>query len=385
MVAGNLVELCGRLAARPRGRFDVSDGAEWAFLCGAVARHGLQGALGGRLPDLGITPPEAILSAWRRDYEGQCRWNARFQDQLAEVGAALQVAGVRCIGLKGATALLTIYQDPGLRELKDLDLLVPNQVQHAAQCLVQLGYQRRAVWNTSEFDPLRGEAGEESSFFRSGSRLVELHSAPPTPAVTFDELWSRSVPVAEAGGSLRILCPTHFLIHTALHYLKHFDLNFAPLKGLVDLMLAMRKYGEELDWDDFWETAERWQVRERVAVVMATLNHHWSMDIPGVPDGAEPLSAEAMVYGRPDITQRRAAHLPGVYLGRMQRLRQIPGARARGHYLFRLLVPEPDNMRLRYGVPEGRSLLIPYLRHPLVLTGRLLSGLAALASRRPRR
>lgn len=355
------------------------------MVTGALALHGLLPvALEAASLEPAIEVPAGIRRPWETVYSQQKERNSSVTEELREISSTLRIAGVEGLFLKGSAAVLTVYQDLALRELKDLDLLVrPEDAARATACLQALGYRRRPEWNAAEFEQARLQAGEGSPLERNGRFLIELH-------VTLEQ----GVPVPELFGAaqvlesdgVRILCPSveHFVIHTALHYSKHLDLNFASLKGLVDIALALHKYDRQLDWSEFWSTTRAWGVEEQVAVVLATIRHHWELDISGLPEGVEPLSSEILLYGRDDVVERQRAYLPRVYRERLQRLRTLPGAGARCRYLFRLLFPEPENMRHRYGVPEGRPLLGAYLRHPFTLAGRLAAGLGALAWRRAR-
>ena len=75
----------------------------------------------------------AHLTAWQQ--------NKTRLELLRSVVAQLREAGIPSLMLKGAALSLAFYRDPGLRPMRDVDLLVPKERSaDAARKLVELGF-----------------------------------------------------------------------------------------------------------------------------------------------------------------------------------------------------------------------------------------------------
>ncbi len=100
--------------------------ADWPQITGLARQHGLEPMLWWSLKQAGC------------DVSSNPAWKALSQRALAstlgyaiqahsqqEISAALTTAGIPALWLKGAALALTIYPDPALRPMIDLDVLVP--------------------------------------------------------------------------------------------------------------------------------------------------------------------------------------------------------------------------------------------------------------------
>jgi hypothetical protein len=126
------------------------EGIGWADYLRLVDRHrtpALSWAAIKRVP--GFTIPEQIASGLRKRSDA-CRMQAVVHLQsLASVLEALNHAGVPVMPLKGPLLSLQMYGDVGLRQSKDLDVLVArDDVVRTQQCLEALGWRRTAEYAT---------------------------------------------------------------------------------------------------------------------------------------------------------------------------------------------------------------------------------------------
>lgn len=104
-------------------------------------------ALASRLPGLGSLPPP--LSDFLLEENSQAVARAhRLQETLGSVLLALRAAGVEVVALKGAALAFFHYEDPALRPMGDLDLLLrdPRDLARATTALSGAGW--RALLDT---------------------------------------------------------------------------------------------------------------------------------------------------------------------------------------------------------------------------------------------
>ena len=90
-------------------------------------------------------PPAELLQAWKRYTLGTVIHNERSMRAQSEAVSMLQVAGIPCAVLKGAS-VAALYPRPEMRALGDIDLLVRKEhCEKAAGILEAHGYQRYEI------------------------------------------------------------------------------------------------------------------------------------------------------------------------------------------------------------------------------------------------
>jgi hypothetical protein len=378
-------------------------------LWGLLECHSLTPILFHCIDDLESILPEDRVSELRMRRLGQAARNALAVHQLEEIARAFGERGIPVIALKGAAAILWLYDDIACRTITDLDLLVPeHSIDAAPEILESLGYSSKPahspeVERATILEKL--DHGEHlSPYFRPGGFGVEIHTnflkRREKLDLVPDEIWSRAVLASpEVPGLLR-LSTMDFLLHGVVHYPQHIEVGIPPLKFLVDMALAVRKYSNEVDWELFWNTANRWDIRRPAEVMMATVAHHFRVDVPGLPSESPHLNTDALINGilplwtrdimphklLPQSQELSVKRAIGGYWESILKARRLSSWRERLGYLFHLIFPEPDYMRHRYKIPEGRPVAPYYIIHPFVLVKNFFAGLAsAVRASRTRR
>ncbi len=382
-----MISLCGSVAGLLgksvcAGRSNGSHGE----LLRLAEQHELTGLLGACERQWRVRTLDAngSLDGARRSHLVQVARNTWALAQLEEITAAFAAHGVRVMALKGAAALLWLYDDIGLRSLSDLDLLVEEAALPAVRrTMAELGYVQQGGYNSSEDELLHVRRSHLFPYVKPGRLPVEIHcgvlDGRGKDELAAPEMWAASVPAPCGRAILWRPCAAHFLLHAAVHFAKHLSgEGFAALKFVADMILLVRRHGAQTDWHAFWQTAERWGVTDDVAEVMATLNHHWGLVVPIPIPRVPPVPARMLVYGRERRALCNAAATFRGYLRRVGDFRGLPGVKAKLRYLFRLLFPQPANLRWRYQLAEGTALAPYYLLHPLTRMGRFARALAAM-------
>jgi hypothetical protein len=361
--------------------------AEWEQLAELARRHGLTPVLYRSLCEADGVPQE-VRDGLRRDYVVQTARGLRAVQQVKEISQALGNTGVDVIALKGASSLLQLHEDVGCRPMIDIDLMVRREsVEQFVEFLGKLGYCCPTAPSSPESMWVSTEMGYRFPFERRGYLPLDVHTdildiRDPAGSAT-GEMWSQARPIAP-DDALLALAPSHSLLHSATHYMKHRDFDVAAVSWMLEVLMAARKWMAEIDWSEFWQTADRWGLVVDATTVMATLSHHWGLRIPLLPSGASPVSARDLVSAEAVADDRRAAATLSRQSRRVAKLRHLPTVRARLHYLRFLLFPPVAVLRYRYSIPESRAAGPYYVRHLLTLVGRFFKGVVA-ALRRPSR
>lgn len=186
--------------------------------------------------------------------------NLRLYHELGLILAQLRQQKIAVIVLKGAHLAATVYPEPGLRSMNDLDLLFhPADVPAAVAVLRALGYEPAGPINwtmhltTQHHLPRFGKPGVVAG--------IEVHwtITPPRQLYTIDsaELWARATPVTVAGVEVCGLCPEDLLLHicehaTYQHWLQH------GVRPLCDIDAIGRYFAATLDWAQVVARAQQW-------------------------------------------------------------------------------------------------------------------------------
>ncbi|MDP8959714.1 MAG: nucleotidyltransferase family protein, partial [Actinomycetota bacterium] len=232
----------------------LDEALQWPRLVGLAAWHRLSPLVFEQLrrPELvSEVPPDAMEELSAAYYTTAAR-NAHALQELADVLLALAAEGIAFMPLKGAALLGSVYANPALRPMSDLDILVEEgAIGRAERLLEGMGYR-----------PIHGERMQEAmrrSFRhypplrnRQGTLSVELHRDIVDPPLHYrlEGFWERARPATVAGVSTRAPAPEDLLVHLCLHFFmdRH---SFRPgaLKELVDISETIRHYRGSFDWE----------------------------------------------------------------------------------------------------------------------------------------
>jgi hypothetical protein len=240
---------------------------EWDQLLSLAQQQGITPLLYYRLDTNGgfTAAPTSVTVALQNAYYRNSVRNLRLYRQLETIVCALQVRNISTIVLKGASLAVTVYPNPALRTMNDIDLLVkPAQMADAVAVMAELGY--RFIEETGS--PVLGETdlvmGHHLPRFVKADEVaaVELHwrLASPDRYQPFDDdaLWARAVAMPLATATTCSLCPTDQLLHICLHASYHHAFQ-QGIRCLCDIDALVRRAGPAIDWSDLQRQTEEQQ------------------------------------------------------------------------------------------------------------------------------
>ncbi len=336
--------------------------------------------------------PAAMAEPLGRAYLGALARSRRLVGQAAAVASAAGQAGIDLVVLKGVAALLWLYEDPGIRVVSDLDLMIrPERLRDMHALMLSVGYEMNS--HTSLADAEVGANGYAVNFIRGDCADVDVHVQLPGQAgrcAASRAVWE-DAPPAPGGLAARRLNARHSLLTSASHFAMHTrELPPASLKDLVDIGLLIDRHLPAHEMALAVSEAEAWGVADDLRLADGAMRTVFGL--PLLPDAPNPLGLRdraSYVFSRRDHTSPalRPAAVPDIYWKRLSGIRKVGGLAARVEYLWRLAFPAAPNMRRRYGRAPGQSLAWPYVHHFGHIVARLSAGLAAraLAQIRPTR
>ena len=245
--------------ASERTQLQYLANAEWEQIINLAGQHGILPILYRRIKALDepLNIPEAASQRLHTAYLTNATRNTLFLHEGGIIFKALKDAGIPAIGLKGLFLLENIYQDIGLRQMSDLDVMLhKTHIPQVFNILDALGYQP-----TTYFD-IRNENFDIKHvpplLKPQGPYYLELHWTilEEDEPFTIDAagLWERALPAKIAGVDALALSPEDLVLHLSLHlaYQHHLKLG---LRGLYDVAVTLRHFQEQLNWDKLVEIA----------------------------------------------------------------------------------------------------------------------------------
>lgn len=359
-------------------------GLDWKQVIALGRRHGVSPLLFYRLQTFKVSETLKVLKALRADYYAATAQAMLRERELVRVLTALDRAGAPVVLLKGAALAHTVYPDPALRQMGDLDLLIRREhLERAREALEALGYVHQPG-PPQRFNPFNTEFTGEVSFLHATgghSTLVELHWElfcielfRRTIALDVQALWARAVPLQVGDVTALSLAPEDTLAHICLHLAMH---GFTHLRGYTDIV-QMVKVGQ-VDWDVFAERVRQSRIRVACYFPLWWAEQAWSVPVPGeVLQALRPgLLRERLGRWMTERGTRREPDVEYTWNHAAQML-VVDRARDLARLLLWLLFPGPAWLRERYRLHSTWQAWAWVVVHPLVVLWEGLRSLGAI-------
>ncbi len=274
--------LCTTAIISPRNKERLSrvlaEPVDWGYLLELASSHGITPLVTHNLIVNGFSPqvPEPYLKELKQTYHGTVYGNLILSSELAGILSTFNEHGIEAICLKGAPLSDSLYGNPCLRTVGDMDILVHlADISQATALLTALGY-RQVAPQQGNSHPFHG-----GPFWKKAGidLLVELHwHLDDNKLVTYPEheIWRRAQPLQFEGVATLVLSPEDNFLFLANHLFKHNTL----LKLLTDIAELLKKYGESLDWEYIRVSARNWQIAPAVYYALRRIKELTDTPVP---------------------------------------------------------------------------------------------------------
>jgi len=330
------------------------DAADWEAARWAIQVHGIAPLLDRAFE---ASPNGAALPERLRAYLAEQRRlsGQRVTRLLDELTAILQAASrqaIRVAPLKGSLLATNYYDQPGLRPMNDLDLLVhPADEARMLDVLAGLGY--RKIARGWKHIALSRSGGAESIVSYEGEhpdnpRSVELHVrvAEQFWGIRYDltaEIWAGSAPGMLLGVDAQVLQPVALLHHLVVHASSDTIARRLRLLHLYDIALVAARI-DRADWDQIVRAAQA-RREERLVYPALLLTSRYYPVIP----------ADVLASLRDGVPPALLRHLDDSALDRLSFCNTAPTTPAEKLCWFRpgrerigairhMLFPDPNEM-----------------------------------------
>ena len=302
--------------------------------------------------------PVRLQRAVRRAYLQTARRNVALLRELATAVAALDVAGLPSIVLKGAALAESVYGNVALRPMVDVDLLVRREDLHAALTVLAGG-----GFTAATREPRVGAAAafeNELLLLKPGPLPValEIHwSLFDSPYyqrhLHLDRCWAAARPLRLGTTEARMLDPISQLLHLCGHLVLHH--GGTDLLWEHDIAECIAVYGAELDWSALLDRAAEWKLIVAIQSLLPRLAEEAGAPIPVAViervRALRPTREEQRIAGYLSARER------GVTRRFWNDLSSMNAWTDRVRYAWTHLFPSPAYMRERYGFRS--PLLLP--------------------------
>jgi hypothetical protein len=228
--------------------------------------------------------PDVLRDSLRALYYSLRMNNGELVKESNALAGRFARAGIPVIALKGICFALTIYPDPALRPMGDIDLLVPASRFHDAMQIAKgAGYIELVPEAFPGTDDLLSHAiglQKQTSPFT----VLELHSSLVAQkgfayAVPMDWFWTQTEAMPRVE-NLLMLTPTAQVLYASAHAMLQHGARDVSLRWFYDIDCLIRTYAKRMDWDVLLSQAGKFQWRSAVSAAFSQTINFFDTPIP---------------------------------------------------------------------------------------------------------
>lgn len=296
-----LLDLVSPQRPPPSASISSLNEADWATLLDMAQQHRLCPLLHWQISrtHANLPIPQKVVEQLGRSMKRATLRALVIQRELLLVHRILDQAGIPYMALKGAYLAFHAYPQPGLRPLRDIDILVPEtRVLEAYQTLLDNGLARDDSYpgmpevlqkTARHLPPLHSPSGQVS---------VELHPHLLDPNNLKDQqadlcdapqFWERRIQKTVARQEIAYESPTDLLLHLIVHAVIDHQFNNGPL-FLSDLAFLLDQ--KNIDWPLFWSLAKQGGYTRSCILAFKLTERYWGTKSIILPDEQEPDGPE---------------------------------------------------------------------------------------------
>lgn len=348
-------------------------GLDWGDLLACAQSHCVESLLFAALKETSLLDyaPPAIRVALEQAYWHTRVTNLLLADELAALLALFAQAGIPVVVLKGAALAFTLYADPAVRRLGDIDLLIyPEHRESATAVLAGQGFQPFPEVQ----EGFGAQFSNERAFRRCGRipTQVDLHWALSGRAywrrrISMTWFWAHTAPWSVCGQPALMLAPEAQLLHLCAHALQHGAPN---VRWTYDIALLVTRWA--IDWDEVLAIAPVFGLTAALQSTLAGVFDWWGVQAPYAVRAR--LAALPVPWG-----ERLLREFIIVDHGRGMALLDGLGQASPRTTLavwWQMALPSPAFMRRRYGLACRDPLAVFYVQRGAA--GAWRTGRAAL-------
>jgi hypothetical protein len=300
--------------------------------------------------------PARVMRTLQKMYLRVSYKNMQLYHELSIFLRMLRNNDVAVIVLKGAALGELVYQNPALRPMFDVDLLVKTEdIWRMDKLLSQAGYES----NIASLFSKRHIRWVRHIVYWIGVIQVEFH--PKIYELPNLDPWVNASAAKIASIDTLILGSEDFLLHLCLHVLDHYLSGDPPkLIQWCDIAEFLKHYGEQIDWDYVIQTAKENQVEGSVYSVLHAIDQWLGGHVPA--NVFSELKNDGIKISINDVlnpTQNQSQQTDSL-LSYISFISKIPSIYNKIYHVFRCIFPCREYMMCHYSIARPRRVYLYY-------------------------
>lgn len=271
----------------------------------------------------------------------------------------IEKAGIKYCVLKGIT-VAELYNMPEVRISSDMDILIDEKDEkHVAEILKKSGYETKP----------RAKNDHHMKAYHAVGGLLEVHVAfysIATDKIIFDDEISYTEDFVRLEDGIYSLGINDALMYLTAHLIKHLINDGAGIRQMMDLLLYMKNYEKQIDWNKYNALMKKLGYDTFIAVIKGIGVKYWGMDFHDavtVGNGMEELLEDSEIGGLFSMTEKDRKAFYHIYTQRRA------GNNNAQHSIYRLknsetnpirmLFPKCVSMKARFEYVDKFPILLP--------------------------
>lgn len=248
----------------------------WDGLAALAQMEGVAGFLYLHLKALGLLKnlPDFLIDQIEAGYQKTVQHTLEIIHEMRGLSERIEKTEIRVVGLKGLS-LLSVYRDPGIRFMSDVDLMVKQR--HKEQfksLLLECGYQCLL----SEYPDALYNNSIKIDLHTHILNLDRIRSRRYIFPEDLAAMWEKAIPLFDHSDALFVLDPYDNFIALAAHALKHSYSRIIWLADLHELLLTLAP--ESRFWEKIIKCAQFWHQERFVLYALILLEAIFQLRVP---------------------------------------------------------------------------------------------------------
>lgn len=256
----------------------------WDYVAAIGIDRGIAPLLHKKLPLLGNSGliPEQTKSKLQQAYYKTFSRSMLMYEHFRKVTEAFASHNVPVIALKGIYLSEWLYEDIGLRQFSDIDLLVKREDGEKCQAILAgMGYMPEND-NETEFEK-KLEVVHYTPMVLNGVSIeihVKLHQNNEKYCVSIDELWKNALVEVLNKTTVYSLCLNDLLVHLCIHLDRHFFQGHVQFTCFNDITNLLDIQADKLDWEALIRACRLYNCETQVFKWIILVNKYMNAPVP---------------------------------------------------------------------------------------------------------
>ena len=232
----------------------ILDHIDWDFVIKTSIPHNILPFLYYNINKLAFQNliPADIFLNMKNYYYSNLKRNVLIEKEIYPLLKTMNSRDIAIIPFKGFALIQTLYHDPALRIMADIDILIKKQdLEKVRTIFMESGYIEGQGHNEPNVNVFLKQSLSNMPI------IIEIHDAivPPRPyRLNLPDLWNRAQEKIAYNEKISCLSQEDTFLSLALHLRRH--TRRLILKFIVDMAELLNKEGEKLDWHYIIESAK---------------------------------------------------------------------------------------------------------------------------------